>query len=98
MTYEGTFLSDELQEKVLLDVLNFARLAGLDQQLAAPVRVKHGTANAGKNLHYYLNYSSQNQTFTYPYASGIDLLTKKPVEKSESVTLAPWGLVIIEEK
>lgn len=98
MTYEGTFLSDELQEKVLLDVLNFARLAGLDQQLAAPVRVKHGLSNAGKILHYYLNYSSNNQIFTYPYASGVDLLTKKTFEKSEPVALAPWGLVIIEER
>jgi beta-galactosidase len=98
LTYEGTFLSDKLQEKVLLEVLTLAGLNSPDQQLAAPVRVKHGLDNAGKNLHYYLNYSSENQTFTYPYASGVDLLTRKSIEKSGSVTLAPWDLVIIEEK
>ncbi|HEY0379803.1 MAG TPA: beta-galactosidase [Pyrinomonadaceae bacterium] len=98
LTYEGTFLSDKLQERVLLDVLKLAGLDGPDQQLAAPVRVKHGVDNAGKNLHYYLNYSSQGQTFTYPYASGTDLLTKRAVNKSQAVELAPWDLVIIEER
>jgi beta-galactosidase len=97
LTYEGTFLSDRLQEKVLLEVLTLAGLAGPDQQLAAPVRVKHGVNQAGKTLHYYLNYSSQSQTFTYPYAKGLDLLSRKPVEKSQAVTLAPWDLFIIEE-
>jgi beta-galactosidase len=54
--------------------------------------------NAGKNLHYYLNYSSQSQTFTYPYISGVDVLTRKPISKSQAVELAPWDLVIIEER
>ncbi|MEA2174501.1 MAG: beta-galactosidase, partial [Blastocatellia bacterium] len=98
LTYEGTVLSDKLQEKVLLDVLNLAGLAGPDQELTGPVRVKHGLDNAGKNLHYYLNYSGESQTFTYPYANGTDLLTRKPVEKSKPVTLAPWDLIIVEER
>jgi beta-galactosidase len=98
LTYEGTVFSDKLQEKVLLDVLNLAGLAGPDQELTGPVRVKHGLDNAGKNLHYYLNYSGESQTFTYPYASGTDLLTRKTVEKSKPVTLAPWDLIIVEER
>jgi beta-galactosidase len=98
LTYEGTFLSDKLQEKVLLDVLNLAGLTGPDQALPASVRVKHGVDNGGKTLHYYLNYSSQNQTFTYPYAGGVDLLTRKPVNKSQTVELGPWDLAIIEER
>ena len=85
--------------KVMLD----ARLNRVGKNLfeiygAAPVRVKHGADNAGKNLHYYLNYSSQSQTFTYSYAGGVDLLTRKPIQKSQVVTLGPWNLVIIEER
>jgi beta-galactosidase len=98
LTYEGTFLSDKLQEKLLLDVLTLAGLTGPDQQTPAPVRVKHGTGGAGRNLHYYLNYSSQSQTFTYPYADGTDLLTRKPVARNQAVALAPWDLVIVEER
>ena len=79
-------------------MLGLAGLAGPDQQTPAPVRVKHGTANNGKTLHYYLNYSSDPQTFTYPYAAGTDLLTGKAVARSQAVTLAPWDLVIVEER
>src|SRR6202165_5117198 len=62
LTYEGTVLSDKLQEKVLLDVLETAGLVGPDQQLPAPVRVKHGVNRSGKTIHYYFNYSSDPQT------------------------------------
>jgi len=98
LTYEGTFLSDKLQEKVLLDVVKLAGLDGPDQQLPAPVRVKHGAGNSGRNIHYYLNYSGQTQTFTYPYAGGADILTRKPISKSQAVELGPWDLVVIEER
>jgi beta-galactosidase len=98
LTYEGTFLSDKLQERVLLDVLQIAGVAGADQKLPAPVRVKHGVNNAGRNVHYFMNYSSAPQTFTYAYKSGADLLTQIAVANSQSVTLKPWDLAIVEEK
>jgi beta-galactosidase len=89
LTYQGTMLSDRVQEKLLLEVLTQAGLGGPDQQLAAPVRVRHGMGNRGRNLHYYMNDSSSGQNFTYPCAGGNDLLTGKPIEKSASVPLAP---------
>jgi beta-galactosidase len=98
LTYQGTALSDELQAKVVAGVLELAGLAGPDQQLPAPVRARHGTSNNGKNVHYYLNYSSAAQTFSYPHAAGADILTGKAVNKAQAVALAPWDLVIIEER
>ncbi len=98
LTYEGTVLSGKLQESVLLDVLKLAGLAGPDQQLPAPVRVKHGINRNGKVLHYYLNYSSNAQTFQYPYGDGTDLLAEKEVSRSQTVTLQPWDLAIIQER
>jgi beta-galactosidase len=52
----------------------------------------------GKQLHYYLNYSSSEQTFTYPYKAGTDLLTNNTVAASTKITLQPWDVAIIEEK
>ena len=98
LTYEGTVLSDTLQTKMLLDVLQMAGLTGPDQELPASVRVKHGTNRNGKVIHYYLNYSSGPQTFKYKYKSGTDLLTDLAVPSFQLVTLKPWDLVIIEEK
>ncbi len=98
LTYEGTVLSAGLQKHVVRDVLQLAGLGSGDQNLPAPVRVKHGSSNAGKPMHFYLNYSGEPQSFAYAYAPGADLLASKPVEKSQRITLGPWDLIIIEER
>jgi beta-galactosidase len=98
LTYEGTVLSDALQTKVVLDVLRMTGLTGPDQDLPASIRVKHGLNGKGKVIHYYLNYSSDAQSFNYPYKSGKDLLTSSDIAFAQSVTLKPWDLVIIQEK
>ncbi len=98
LTYEGTLLSDKLQENVLRGILRSAGLAGPDQDLPGSVRVKHGSNRAGKTVHYYLNYSSEPQTFVYPYHAATDLLTQAHIVATQSITLKPWDLVIVEEK
>jgi beta-galactosidase len=97
LTYEGTLLSDGLQKELLLELLQLAGLRGPDQQLPAPVKVKHGRNRSGRNLHYYFNYSGQPQSFEYPYAESRDLLTRRSVGQSETMTLGPWDLAILAE-
>jgi beta-galactosidase len=98
LTYEGTVLSDSLQSKVMLLVLQSAGVAGSDQDLPASVRVKHGTNRSGKTVHFYLNYSNDVQTFNYLYAPGNDLLTQQAVTHSQKITVKPWDLLLVEEK
>ncbi len=98
LTYEGTVLSDKLQERVLLDVLERAGLIGPDQSLPATVHVKHGQNRRGETLHYYPNYSIDSQTFDYPYAAGTELLTQSGLEHGQKITLKPWDAAIVEEK
>ncbi|HVJ08852.1 MAG TPA: beta-galactosidase [Acidisarcina sp.] len=98
LTYEGTVLSDALQKNLLREELAKAGLTGADQQLPAAVRVKSGVNALGRQLHYYLNYSSDKQNFMYPHGAGTDLLTGKAVASNQQVTLDPWDLVIVEEK
>lgn len=98
LTYQGTVLSDKLQQSVILDVLKQAGLTGPDQDLPGPVRVKHGSNRSGKMLHYYLNYSNDAQTFVYAYRSGVDLLSQGPLAQGQQVTLKPWDAAIVEEK
>lgn len=97
LTYEGTYLSDELQRRVLLSMLKDAGLEGPDQSLPTSVHVKHGINRLQKNVHYYLNYSGSEQRFVYPYSDAVDLLTSRPVAHGQTVTLKPWDLVIAEE-
>lgn len=98
LTYEGTVLSDALQSKVILRVLQSAGISGPDQELPVSVRVKHGTNRSGKTVHFFLNYSSDRQTLNYAYAPGTDLLSQAAVAHSQKVTVQPWDLLLIEEK
>jgi beta-galactosidase len=97
-TYEGTVLSEKLQEQVLMGVLQQAGLTGTDQGLPLAVRVKHGQNRKGKTLHYFLNYSNETHSFTYTYGAGADLLTQNSVARGQKVTLKPWDAAILEEK
>ncbi len=98
LTYEGTVLSDKLQSALLLSVLQQAGLTGPDQSLPAPVHAKHGVNRKGKALHYYLNYSSAPQIFSYQYGEGSEILLQTAVSHGQSITLKPWDVTIIEEK
>ena len=96
LTYEGTYLSDTLQQAIVRDALADA---DVETPAALPPHLieKSGVNGNGKTLHYFLNYSSSPQTFTYHQHAGMDLLTSKRIDTSQSIDLAPWDLVIIEE-
>jgi beta-galactosidase len=98
LTYEGTVLSEKLQEQVLLDVLQKSGLTGPDQSLPPVVRVKHGQNRKGRTLHYFLNYSVETQSFDYAYGPGTDLLAQNITARGQKITLQPWDAAIIEEK
>jgi beta-galactosidase len=97
LTYEGTVVSATLQREIIRDALKRAGLASPDQQLPADIKVRHGRGGQGKLLHYYFNFSGANQTFTYSYPAGTDLLTNSKINASQKVTLKPWDLAIIAE-
>jgi len=97
VTYEGSVLSDKLQQKVLERVLEQAQLTGPDQKLPAPVKVKHGDSRAGKSIHYYFNFSAEPQRMIYPYGAGRELLSNHAIDKGGALTLEPWGVAIIEQ-
>jgi beta-galactosidase len=98
LTYEGTFLTDALQRNVITDVLKRAGLPSPDQNLPDRVKVRHGRNTQHKLLHYYLNFSGDEQTVPYAYGDGSDLLTSAPINKNQTLRLKPWNLAIIAER
>jgi beta-galactosidase len=98
LLYEGTYLSDTLQTKVLAKVLREVGIAGPDQQLPAAIHVRHGVNRLGKRVHYYFNYSSEQKSFAYSYGSGKDLLTGTSTAHGQPVTLRSWDVAIMEEE
>jgi beta-galactosidase len=97
VTYEGSVLSDKLQQRVLERVLEQAQLTGPDQRLPAAVRVKHGDGRAGKAIHYYFNFSAGPQRIVYPYGAGRELLSNHSIDKGGALILEPWGVAIVEQ-
>jgi beta-galactosidase len=98
LTYEGTYLTDALQREIIQDVLKRASLTGPDQDLAPEIKVRHGRNQAGKLLHYYLNFSGREQTAAYPYANGSNLLDGALVRHGQALKLEPWDLAIVAEQ
>jgi beta-galactosidase len=97
LLYEGTYLSNALQTAILRDVLKEAGLTSSDQEMPAKVHVQHGVNREGKRLHYYFNYSGDEQKAGYDYAAGTSVLDGKAVAHGETLTLAPWDVEIVEE-
>ncbi len=97
LTYEGTMLSDALQQQLVLSSLKDAGIAADTALAGGPVRIKSGVNDAGHTLHYLLNYSSQPETVIYRFGAARDLLTGHTLQSGARVTLAPWDLVLAEE-
>ena len=98
LTYEGTVVTDTLQREIIRDVLKRAGLTGPDQNLSRSVRVRHGRNAQGKLLHYYLNFSGEEQPVSYAYGNGLDLLTGASLRQGHTLKLKPWDLAIVAEQ
>ena len=71
--YEGTAVSDLIQEKLILQEMGRAGIKTVDQNLHWPLVTKSGTNDSGKKVHYYYNYASKKSSLVYPYKSGTEL-------------------------
>lgn len=60
-----------------------------------PLVCKRGVNEAGRSVVFYLNYSETEQTVVSEWDC-LDLLSDVSRKKGESVTLAPWGVLILE--
>lgn len=98
LIYEGTKLSDQLQEKIILDAISRIGLRTADQDIQWPLITKRGVNDQGKTIHYYYNYSSNAATLVYPHKEGLELTSAKSVSKGASLSIGPWDVLIVEEK
>ncbi len=97
LLYEGTMVSDLIQEKILMQALERADLITPAQQLHWPLITKSGKNEKDKTIHYYYNYSSEKNKIVYPYKSGIELISGNKIKEEDKIDIEPWGVLIIEE-
>jgi len=97
-TYIGCLPSYEVLEKIMINALIKTGLWGVDQELHFPLITKSGVNQFGRVIHYYFNYSMNQNSFKYMHGEGIELLSENIVKPQQVIKLEPWGIVIIEEK
>jgi beta-galactosidase len=97
VTYQGTILSETLQQRVVADVLQQAGVAALDAGLPPKVRARHMVSRDGKPIHFYLNFSAEPQSFEYAHGASTDLLASRPVTTRQTIALGPWDVSVIRE-
>lgn len=97
LLYEGTIVSDVIQEKLILQEMERAGIKTVDQDLHWPIITKSGINEKGKKVHYYYNYTSQKTSLVYPHKAGTELTGGKSVTSGASLEIGPWDLLIVVE-
>jgi beta-galactosidase len=97
LTYEGTCVSDPLQDAILGECLALAGLPAEASVLPPGVKAKHAVLADGAALHAYFNFSSARREFVYGRAGGRDLLTGAAVARNGRLVLGPWDCVLVRE-
>ena len=62
-----------------------------------PRIIRSGCNESGHRLTYYLNYSAQQQNFTYAGEAATELTTGRGVSHGDCLVLEPWGVQIVEQ-
>ena len=95
--YVGFMPSERLAEKIVAEA---AKRAGIADSSANhfPVIVRSGTLNNGKRVRYVLNYSGVPQLAQMGAGAGKDLLSGRGVDSGQPLTLAPWGVAIVQDR
>ncbi|SDK21071.1 beta-galactosidase [Catalinimonas alkaloidigena] len=97
-TYVGFMPGQTLLQKIMEEAVKNAGLWGTDQALRFPLITRSGVNAQGKRIHYYFNYSAEEQTLRYPHGTGTELLADQRIAKNATLTLPAWGVKIVEEK
>ena len=93
-TYLGCFFDGIALENIITHLWNELGLTLPDCHF--PLIHKSGVNDEGKQIDYYLNYSDEEISFTWPDANGIELLSASHVKPGTNLSVSPWNLVILE--
>lgn len=97
--YLATCFDGEMLEKVLTQYFEtFSSDLQKHKDCHFPVIVKEGENDFGNNVRFYFNYSGQAQTAAVSSFDGTNLVTGERIHSGDSITLKPWGYLILESE
>lgn len=95
--YLGCMTSEKMLDEILKYVLNKAQLAEEIEEYSFPIIIRKGKNNMGNTVHFYLNYSFEEQRVNYNHSNGKNLLNKEKIMEGQEIIIKPWDLQIVEE-
>lgn len=93
--YLGCMTDQATLKAVIRDVLQNAQVE--IPVYIYPVIMRKGTNQFGKNVKYFFNYSANEQSISFVYKNGVELLSETRIETRETLDIPAWGVKIIEE-
>lgn len=95
--YLSAFFDENILEEILSRYYKEHQINGHSNTHTFPIIQKCGRNDFDKELLYYFNYSDKSQQVTHTAPrEGTELLTGRRISCTETLSLAPWDLAIIE--
>lgn len=95
--YLSAFFDENILEEILSHYYKEHQISGHAFTHTFPIIQKRGRNDFDKELLYYFNYSDKPQQVTHTAPrEGTELLTGRRISCTETLSLAPWDLAIIE--
>lgn len=93
LVYIGTYPSQKLLEKIVLQTAKDAGLTTEVNDYRFPIIIRSGINQTGKSVHYLFNYSDESQTINNPYPNTKDLISGDIT--GTQIILKAWDVKII---
>lgn len=96
--YIATYPTETIMKKLVARAAERIQLNTGALTYEFPIIVRSGVNGQGSKLHYLFNYSGTEQTVTNHFGKATDLLSGTSVSENGTIKLAPWGVMILEQK
>lgn len=94
--YIGCYTEKDLLKEIYKKAMEDAKLIDEIPEVSWPIIIKNGYNSLGKNLHYILHYSEENNKLKCPYDNVKDIFTGKVYKKDDVISLRDWDVIILE--
>ena len=94
--YIGCYTEKDLLKEIYKKAMEDAKLIDEIPEVSWPIIIKNGYNSLGKNLHYILHYSEENNKLKWPYDNVKDIFTGKVYKKDDVISLRDWDVIILE--
>ena len=98
LIYAGTVPSMDILKKLIARAADRKGIQTKERENQFPIIYRSGINSKGKRVHYIFNYSYEQQTVNYPFATSESLLDSQTLNEGQELQIEPWGVVIGLEK